>query len=174
MLITPHVARDLAGKFKSKEALEKALIAAARRPVAERAYANYWGNPGSAFDPASYSLSRHTARTARREGAASTAVPPWLAWTGKEKLDTVPVMTAGKTALIVTGDAARNKTMCVPGGGFASVKIILPKNWDRLMKDAGYRPLSDFCLKSDLTPSEKPQQFRNYRRRDPGGSFRRR
>ena len=165
MLITPYVARDLAKKYKSKEELEKALIAAARHPLDERAYANYWGNPGSAFDPATYSLSRHTTRIARKENAKTTPVPPWLAWTGKERMDTVPVMVAGKTALIITGDANRNKTMCVPGGGFASVKIELPKNWDKLMEAAGYQPLKNFYLESELTPAARPQQFRNYRPR---------
>ena len=165
MLITGFVARDLAKKYKSKEELEQALIATARRPVEERAYANYWGNPGSSFNPETYSMRRHTFRIGRVEGAKNTAVPPWLAWTGKEKMDTVPVMVAGKTAMIITGDANRNKTMCVPGGGFASVKIELPKNWDNLMEAAGYQPLSSFYLNSALTPSSKPQQFRNYRRR---------
>ncbi len=80
-------------------------------------------------------------------------------------MDTVPVMVAGKTALIITGDANRNKTMCVPGGGFATEKIELPKNWDKLMEAAGYQPLRNFYLDSDLTPSAEPQQFRNYRRR---------
>ncbi|MBR4665692.1 MAG: hypothetical protein IKO93_17645 [Lentisphaeria bacterium] len=165
MLITPYVARDLARKFRSKEDLEKALIAAARRPVEERAYANYWGNPGSAFNPETYSVRRHTYRINRQEGGENTAVPPWLAWTGKDRLETVPVMAAGKTAMIITGDASRNKTMCVPGGGFASVKIELPKNWDKLMEAAGYQPLSSFCLQSDLTPASRPQQFKNYRQR---------
>ena len=63
----------------------------------------------------------------------------------------VPVMAAGKTAIIVTGDASRNKTMCVPGGGFASVKIELPEKWDDLMKTAGYKPLRSFHLKSDFS-----------------------
>ena len=81
-------------------------------------------------------------------------------------------MQSGKSAIIITGDANRNKTMCVPGGGFTSVKIELPRNWDKLMKEAGYKPLKSFYLKSDLAPSEKPQQFKNYRRRRPGGSFR--
>ena len=165
MLITGFVARDLARKFKSKEALEQALIKTARRPVEERAYANYWGNPGSSFNPETYSVRRHVSRIGRTEGAENTPVPPWLAWTGKERMDTVPVMVAGKTALIITGDANRNKTMCVPGGGFASVKIELPKNWDKLMEAAGYQPLKKFYLESDLTPSSKPQQFRNYRPR---------
>ncbi|MBQ9337006.1 MAG: hypothetical protein IJS14_06915 [Lentisphaeria bacterium] len=165
MLITGFVARDLAKKYRSKEDLEQALIRTARRPVEERAYANYWGNPGSSFNPETYSLRRHVSRIGRVEGASNTAVPPWLAWTGRERMDTVPVMTAGKTAMIITGDANRNKTMCVPGGGFASVKIELPKNWDKLMEAAGYQPLKDFYLESDLTPSAKPQQFRNYRQR---------
>ena len=164
MLITGFVARDLAKKYKSKEDLERALIETARRPVEERAYANYWGNPGSAFDPASYSMGRHVSRIGRTEGAKTTPAPPWLAWTGKEKMDTVPVMTAGKTALIITGDPSRNKTMCVPGGGFVSVKIELPKNWDKLMEAAGYPPLKDFYLESSLSPSARPQQFHHYRK----------
>ena len=82
-------------------------------------------------------------------------------------------MQSGKSAIIITGDTNRNKTMCVPGGGFTSVKIELPRNWDKLMEEAGYKPLKSFYLKSDLTPSEKPQQFKNYRRRRPNGSFRR-
>ena len=168
MLITGNVARDLAGKYKSKEELEQALIETARRPVEERAYANYWGNPGSAFDPATYSVDRHVSRIGRTEGVKNTVTPPWLTWTGKASMDTVPVMTAGKTALIVTGDANRNKTMCVPGGGFVSVKIELPGNWDKLMAEAGYQPLKNFCLESGPAPSSKPQQFRNYRSR--GGS----
>ena len=165
MLITGFVARDLSAKFKSKEELEQALIRTARRPVEERAYANYWGNPGSAFNPETYPLRRHVARIGRTEGAEKGAVPPWLGWTGKEQLETVPVMAAGKTAMIVTGDANRNKTMCVPGGGFASVKIELPKKWDELMEQAGYRPLKEFFLESDLAPADAPRQFRNYRPR---------
>lgn len=165
MLITAHVARDLAKEYKSKEELEKVLIENARRPVGERAYANYWGNPGSSFNPETYSLQRHVSRIGRTEGASNTVTPPWLSWTGWERMDTVPVMIAGKTALIITGDANRNKTMCVPGGGSVSVKIELPKNWDKLMEAAGYQPLSSFFLDSGLTPSAEPQQFRNYRRR---------
>ena len=164
MLITGYVARDLAKKYKSKEELEQALIETARRPVEERAFANYWGNPGSAFDPASYSMARHVSRIGRTESVKNTPAPPWLAWTGREKIDTVPVMAAGKTALIITGDPSRNKTMCVPGGGFVSVKIELPKNWDRLMEAAGYPPLKEFYLESGLSPSARPQQFRHYRK----------
>ena len=49
------------------------------------------------------------------------------------------------------------------GGGFATVKIQLPDNWDELMQAAGYRPLKEFYLHSTLTPAATPQQFRHYR-----------
>lgn len=163
LLITEHVAHDLAQKFTSKEKLEKALIDTARRPLAERAYANYWGNPGSALNTTSSSAQRHLQQIAHQENAQTTATPPWLAWTGQKKMDTVPLMTPGKTAIIVTGDPSRNKTMFLPGGGFASIRIDLPRNWNQLMKQAGYRPIEDYYLKSSLQPLKQPQQFRNYR-----------
>lgn len=157
-LVTPDVARDLARVYKTKDALEAALIETARIPIGFRAYANYWGNPGSAFDPLTCPLSRHEARLAKAENAQMTAVPPWLAWTGAEKVMTVPAMQDGKSAFLVTGDSARNKEMCLPGGGTATVKINLPKDWDSLMSQRGYRPLADFCLRSDVLPDiPKPQ-----------------
>ena len=173
MLITENVARDLAKGYKSKESLEQALITTARQPLDARAYANYWANPGSSFNEKTYSLRRHAYRIAHKENATQTAPPPWLAWTKVKTLETVPVMQSGKTAIIITGDANRNKTMCVPGGGFTSVKIELPKNWDKLMEKAGYKPLKSFYLKSYLTPSSKPQQFKNYRQRRNTDGFNR-
>ena len=171
MLITGNVARDLAKEYLSKESLENALIATARQPLDARTYANYWANPGSAFNEQSYSLRRHSYRLARQENARRTAAPPWLRWMGIEQIETVPVMQTGKTAIIITGDTNRNKTMCVPGGGFTSVKIELPRNWDKLMENAGYKPLKSFFLKSKLQPSSRPQQFKNYRQRRQGRSF---
>ncbi|MBE6357600.1 MAG: hypothetical protein E7058_10935 [Lentisphaerae bacterium] len=173
MLITGNVARDLAKGYDSKENLEQALIATARQPLDARTYANYWANPGSSFNENTYSLHRHSYRIARKENATTTAVPPWLTWTKLKTMETVPVMQSGKTAIIITGDVNRNKTMCVPGGGFTSVKIELPGNWDELMEKAGYKPLKSFYLKSDLTPSSKPQQFKNYRQRKNSESFKR-
>ena len=165
MLITGNVAKDLAKEYKSKESLEQALINTARQPLASRTYSNYWANPGSSFNENSYSIRRHSYVIARKENAKQTAAPAWLEWIGVKTMETVPVMQAGKTAIIITGDANRNKTMCVPGGGFTSVKIELPANWDELMEKAGYKPLKSFYLKSDLVPSSKTQQFKNYRQR---------
>lgn len=146
VLITPYVARDLAAKYHDKNALEKALVQAARRPLAERAYANFWANPGSSFEGKDYTVAQHQSKLAKQEGAQKTATPPWLAWSGQKQLDTVPVMELGKTAILVTGDDSRNKTMTVPGGGQATVKLELPANWDELMQARGYAPLSSFYL----------------------------
>ena len=172
-LLTEGVARDLARKYPSKDALCSAVEDAARIPLGARAFANYWGNPGSAFDPEKYSLQRHEYRIASKEGARETSTPPWFGWTGFERLETVPAMAEGKSALLVTGDKSRNKEMCLPGGGFATVKIQLPKAWNKLMAERGYEPLEKSCLTSDLKPDAPRQERRRYppSRSNPRGGF---
>ena len=160
-LVTEGVARDLAKVYQTKSALEDAMVESARIPLCERAFANYWGNPGSAFDPAKHPVSHHERRIAYSENAEETQTPPWLAWTGKESMMTVPAIERGKSAFLVTGDPSRNKELCVPGGGFATIKIELPKAWDSLMAERGYKPLADFTLTSDLkpdVPTPKPRR----------------
>jgi hypothetical protein len=151
-LVTEGVARDLAAAYHTKDALEKALVETARIPLGSRAFANYWGNPGSAFDPSRHPLESHADRIASAERAQDTSTPPWLAWTGARQMETVPAMIDGKSAFLVTGDSARNKELCIPGGGFATVKIVLPKAWDSLMAERGYEPLAKFRLTTDMTP----------------------
>lgn len=147
ILVTEYVARDLARGYKSKQELEKALIATARRPAHERAYANYWANPGSAFDPARYTVEMHTRRVIRNENGALTDPPPWFpSLPGVKKIYTVPVMQAGVNAILVTGDPDRNKVQIMPGGNHATIEIKLPSNWDALMADLGYPPLREFFL----------------------------
>lgn len=147
ILITKCVARNLARDYPTKERLEEALVATARRPAYERAFANYWANPGSAF-PARYTLDMHLRKIIREEGGELTAPPPWLAGvTGQKEIYTVPVMEAGMTAILVTGDADRNKVQTIPGGPFVTIEIKLPANWDELVAERGYRPLREFFLK---------------------------
>ena len=55
-------------------------------------------------------------------------------------------MEAGKTIIVVTGDPARNKEMCLPGGGSVTLRIELPRQWDKLMAERGYEPLSAYYL----------------------------
>lgn len=146
IFITEYVARDLAQKYKNKNQLEQNLIKLARTPLDERAYANYWANPGSSFENKHYSLEQHKNKIKNEENAQITTVPTWLAWTEKAQIETVPVMTYGKTAIVVTGDANRNKVLTVPGGGMTTIKIELPNNWNALMKDLGYKPLETYYL----------------------------
>lgn len=169
IFITEYVARDLARKYKDKNSLESALIQTARRPLDERAYANFYANPGSSFDGKNYSLEQHKSKIAQEEKAQTTTTPKWLSWTGKASMQTVPVMTSGKTAIVVTGDANRNKVLTVPGGGMTTVKIELPNNWDSLMKDLGYKPLNNYYVKisvvniSQIQPTaQHPTKQRNY------------
>ena len=145
VLVTESVARNLAARYRTRAELERALVERARIPLAERAWANYWANPGSAVDPGRRPLSAHARRLAENEGAARTPRPPWLdGLVEADEIETVPAMAAGRTAILVTGDPARNKFMTVPGGGFATVKIELPAAWDELMAARGYAPLASF------------------------------
>lgn len=142
-LITPPVAQNLAQGFRSKDALEDALIATARVPLDQRALANFLANPGSVVRG---SQAQHSAKIAQAEHAADSPTPLWLSWCKKNSLHTVPVMQKGKTAVLITGDAARNKTMCLPGGGMVTIRIDLPENWDALLAPLGYEPIKKAYL----------------------------
>lgn len=48
--------------------------------------------------------------------------------------------------ILVLGDPSRNKVQIVPAGGYNTIQIKLPKNWDALTKSPRYRPLSEFFL----------------------------
>ncbi|WP_207496797.1 UGSC family (seleno)protein [Aridibaculum aurantiacum] len=147
IFITEFVARDLAKKYASKDSLEYDLIKTARRPAYMRAYANYWANPGSQqFDR--YTFNQYLANTIRREKAELTNLPPWFPpqANGETKTQTVAVMEAGMTPILVTGDRNRNKVQVMPGGAYVTIQIELPKNWDASMTELGYAPLSSFYL----------------------------
>ena len=145
ILMTEPVAACLAQKYKSPEALEKALIKNSRRPVKERAFANYYANPGSAKDGGEHTLRQYQGHIRKAEGAEMTPTAPWYDSPESEQM-TIPTMRMGMTAFIITGDAARNKVQTMPGGGYATVKIELPKKWDSLMAELGYQPLKEFYL----------------------------
>ena len=55
-------------------------------------------------------------------------------------------MQKGMTQFLITGDAARYKVQTMPGGGYSTVKIELPSNWDELMSERGYQPLYEFKI----------------------------
>ena len=146
ILMTEPVANVLARKYKSPEALEKELIDHSRRPVKERSFANYYANPGGAKDGGQYSLRQYQGHIRKDEGGEMTPTPEWYDSPEADQM-TIPTMQRGMTVFIITGDAARNKVQTMPGGGYATVKIELPKNWDKMMAELGYQPLKDFYVK---------------------------
>ena len=141
ILMTEPVAATLAKAYPTPDALEDCLIEASRRPLKERAFANYYANPGGAKDGGEHNLRQYTGHLRRTEGAAQTATPEWYD-TPDATIETIPTMRQGMTQFLVTGDAARNKLQTMPGGGYSTVKIELPRNWDTLMAERGYRPLN--------------------------------
>ena len=152
VFITEYVAKDLAKEYKSKSALEDALIETARRPLALRTYAHYWANTGSqqykrrTFDEHYQMLKKDEA-----EQAKMTPTPEWLKPIVKEdEIMTIATMNKGDTAFLVTGDANRNKVQVMPGGGFVTTEIKLPENWNELVAPLGYQPIENFYLKAEF------------------------
>ena len=60
-----------------------------------------------------------------------TPTPQWYDSPETEQM-TIPVMKKGMTTFLITGDAARNKVQTMPGGGYATIKIELPENWENV------------------------------------------
>ena len=145
ILMTEPVAKILADKYKNPQALEKDLIEASRRPLKERAFANYYANPGGAKDGGKHNLRQYQGHIRKTEGGEMTPTPAWYDSPESEQM-TVPTMKRGMTAFIITGDSARNKVQTMPGGGYVTIKIELPSNWNKLMKELGYPPLRDFYV----------------------------
>ena len=145
IMMTEEVAAILKDKYGTIDALEDQLIATARRPLYERAYAHYYANPGSSIDPDRVSLEEFMAQLQDEEEAEMTITPEWYANDASQMM-TIPTMQKGETAFIITGDASRNKIQTMPGGGMSTVAVELPANWDSLMEDKGYEPLRTFYL----------------------------
>ncbi|MDE5890804.1 MAG: hypothetical protein K2H10_07305, partial [Bacteroidales bacterium] len=150
ILMTEPVAQILKKVYPDKDLLEDELASKARRPLRERAYAGYHANPGSRIDPSAFPFRMYEKRIARTEGAELTPCPQWYAapdgCQGTEIM-TVPVMKPGMTAMIITGDSSRNKVQIMPGGGYSTVRIELPPDWDALIQEAGYEPLETFHVR---------------------------
>ncbi len=147
VLMTEPVAGILAGGYSTLDALENALITNSRRPSYERAFANYYANPGSRKDGEEHTFSQYLAHIDDAEGGEETPTPIWYD-TAEKTMVTIPTMEKGATAFLITGDASRNKIQTMPGGGFSTVAVELPANWDALMAALGYQPLSNYQLTS--------------------------
>lgn len=122
ILLTEPVATILSANYHSPEALEEDLITNSYRPLKERAFANYYANPGGRKDGGEHNLKKYTAHLSKTEHATMRPTPEWNDTQEKQLLQ-VPTMQRGMTAILITGDAARNKVQIMPGGGFVSIKI---------------------------------------------------
>ncbi len=145
ILLTEPVARILAQRYTSVEKLEDYLIGASRRPLSERAFANYYANPGGAKDGGEHNIRQYTGHLRRTEEATMSIKPEWHD-SPDPSIETIPTMQKGMTQFLITGDAARNKVQTMPGGGYSTVLIELPHNWDELMSECGYKPLYEFKI----------------------------
>lgn len=153
VLMTEPVAEILNNNYKTLNQLEDVLITNARRPAYERAFANYYANPGSRKDGGEHTFGQYERHIIDTEGGAETPTPIWYD-TKEETMITVPTMEKGTTAFLITGDASRNKIQTMPGGGFSTVSIELPQQWDTLMEEKGYPALSEMYL----TPTPDHQE----------------
>ncbi len=145
ILMTEEVGAILKEKYGNVGNLEDQLIATARRPLYERAYANYYANPGSSINPNHTSLEEYMEQIKNEEDAQMTPTPEWYA-SDEEQMMTIPTMVKGETAFLITGDASRNKIQTLPGGAMSTVAVELPAAWDGLMEEKGYEPLRSFYL----------------------------
>lgn len=165
IFITEPVAENLSTVYKTKDMLEDALVETARRPLWLRVYANYWANTGS-YQYTRRSIQEHfdMLLADEEEKAAYTSVPAWLEpiLPDVTELLTVATMLKGQTPMLICGDSTRNKFQVMPGGGYVSVEIELPYNWDELMENKGYEPLSSFYLEEEAVltgPVSVPEQL---------------
>ena len=146
ILMTEPVAVTLTGEYASPDDLENDLIEASRRPLSERVFANYYANPGGAKDGGKHNIRQYAGYLRRTEGAQYTPSPAWYD-TPEEQIETIATMKKGMTQFLITGDSARNKLQIMPGGGYSTIPIELPRDWDVLMKELGYQPIGEFFLK---------------------------
>lgn len=152
LFITEFVAKDLAAKYKTKDSLEDALIESARRPLNLRAYALYWANTGSQqFNRRTFEEELEMLRKDKQEQVAKTSTPDWYKpFITEDEIETIACMNKGETAILVTGDANRNKIQTMPGGGFVTNEIKLPENWNELVVPLGYEPIENFYISAKI------------------------
>ena len=172
IFITESVAAALATKYKSKDALEGALVENARRPLWMRAYAYYYANTGGALTK-SFATVYNELKSTETEDAKTTVSPPWMNGITYSNIDTVAVMKKGNTDIIITGDSSRNKTQVMPGGIAVNKEVKLSDRWDQLVTSVNYFPISDFYLTDQdhtiYPPTNIPSVLTNgtYRILDP-------
>ena len=150
IFITKPIAELLAKRYSTKEELEDALILTAKRPLYMRAYALYYANTGSQQDSIPFEEYYENCKSSVEDKVELTDTPDWLKGiVSDEKIYTITTMNKGETQILVAGDDVRNKVQVMPGGGYQTVEVHLPDNWDKLISQWGYQPIADFFIEPE-------------------------
>lgn len=144
LLITPTTAQVLAEGGYTKDSLKADLAKTARIVTYQWAFSKVHGSFGTIYGPFEEELAKVMAEPRTEKGK----LPPWYPrFPGWEEIQTTPsVPNPSALEILVLGDPSRNKVQILSAGGYNTIQIRLPKNWDALMKSAGYRPLREFFL----------------------------
>ncbi|MBQ7965513.1 MAG: hypothetical protein IJ331_05445 [Ruminococcus sp.] len=164
--MTKDVATTIAKGYNTRDALENALIATARRPLWMRTYAHYWANTGSkihmntTFDEHYADIkSGASTENVAADRVETTAVPQWLqgvvpfdtidtTQTINENTDAKKRQKVITTGFVITGGDISSEFQVMPGGDCVSYEAYLPstRTWDNLMSGLGYNSLSSYYL----------------------------
>jgi hypothetical protein len=146
-LLTPPVAKVLAGGGYTKKSLKEDLAQTARIGAFEYNWHRVYGSFGKVYPSFEETLEEFLASPAAEKGK----IPPWYPkFPGWEEFVTTPSIHPGKIEILVCGDPSRNKTQTMAGPGASSPpptrEIKLPKKWNEFMEELGYPLLKSFYL----------------------------
>ncbi len=164
--LTKDAATLIASGYPSRDSLEDALIATARRPLWMRTYANFWATTGTplyknkTFDEHYVDLKNgYSTENVAADIIDETAVPQWLsgivpydtidtAQNINENTDTLKRQKVVTTGFVVTGGDVSSEFQVMPGGDACSYECYMPSTttWNNLMSGLGYAKLSSFEL----------------------------
>ena len=152
--LTRDAAALIAKEQASKTALKETLTDTARRPLWMRTYAHYWANTGSkihlntTFDQHYMDIKKGlSTENVERDYVSETPVPEWFRdVVPYETIDTTQTIEANNTGFVITGGDTGSQMQILPGGDTCSFNVNLPRSWDTLAANEGYRPIGEFYL----------------------------
>ncbi len=152
--LTKDVAETIAKNCSSKTDLKDTLIDTARRPLWMRTYAHYWANTGSkihmntTFDQHYNDIKKGVStENVERDYVSQTPVPEWLReFVPFDIIDTTQTIESNNTGFVITGGNISSQIQIMPGGDTCSFNVNLPRNWDKLVANEGYSPISNYYL----------------------------
>ena len=152
--LTRDAAALIAKEQASKTALKETLTDTARRPLWMRTYAHYWANTGSkihlntTFDQHYMDIKKGlSTENVERDYVSETPVPEWFRdVVPYETIDTTQTIEANNTGFVITGGDTGSQMQILPGGDTCSCNVNLPRSWDTLAANEGYRPIGEFYL----------------------------